>query len=188
MDGLARTAVGAATNVSFTVGDRTSITNILTADLLTLAGVREERATLRGASVVPWDGTNYGSIIHPDVGYDFKSATGVGSWQALGTYSVPEAIWNDEIGLIANVRFMESPRALLQADAGTSNVDVYSTYFFGQEFLAKAEPIPAHMIVGPTTDKLQRFSSLGWNAYVAWAVFRQASIRIIKTASAIGDN
>jgi N4-gp56 family major capsid protein len=188
MDGLARTALNAPTNISYAVTDRTSTTFILSTDLLTIAGVREERATLRSASVVPWDGSNYGAIVHPDVGYDFKAATGDGSWSSLGQYSDPASIWNDEIGLIANVRFMESPRARLQADAATGTVDAYSTYFFGQEFLAKAEPIPAHMVVGPVTDKLQRFSSLGWHAYVAWTVFRQASIRIIKTASSIGDN
>lgn len=186
MDGLARTALNAPTNISYGVADRTNSTAIRTTDLLTIAGVREERATLRSASVVPWDGSNYGAIIHPDVGYDFKAATGDGTWSSLGQYSVPGAIFNDEIGQIANVRFMESPRARLQANAGTSaTTDVYSTYFFGQEFLAKAEPIPAHMVVGPVTDKLQRFSSLGWHAYVAWTIFRQASIRVIETASSI---
>ncbi len=186
MDGLARTALNAPTNTSHGVTDRTTTTLIRTTDLLTIAGVREERATLAAAAVVPWDGTNYAAIIHPDVGYDFKNATGDGTWSSLGQYSVPGSIWNDEIGLIANVRFMESPRARLQANAGTSaTTDVYTTYFFGQEFLAKAEPIPGHMVVGPVTDKLQRFSSLGWHAYVAWTIFRQASIRIVKTASSI---
>ncbi len=186
MDGLARTALNAPDNTSNAVVDRTTTTLIRTTDLLTVAGVREERATLRSASVVPWDGSNYAAIIHPDVGYDFKQITGDGSWSNLGTYSVPGSIWNDEIGLFANVRFMESPRARLQANAGTSaTTDVYSTYFFGQEFLAKAEPIPAHMVIGPVTDKLQRFSSLGWHAYVAWTIFRQASIRIVKVASSI---
>ncbi len=186
IDGLARTALNAPTNTSNAVVDRTTTTLIRTTDLLTIAGVREERATLRSASVVPWDGSNYAAIIHPDVGYDFKAATGDGTWSNLGQYSVPGAIFNDEIGLIANVRFMESPRARLQTNAGTSaTTDVYTTYFFGQEMLAKAEPIPAHMVVGPVTDKLQRFSSLGWHAYVAWTIFRQASIRIVKTASSI---
>jgi N4-gp56 family major capsid protein len=186
MDGLARTALNSPTNTSNGVTDRTTTTLIRTTDLLTVAGVREERATLRSASVVPWDGSNYASIIHPDVGYDFKQVTGDGSWSNLGTYSVPGSIWNDEIGLFANVRFMESPRARIQTNAGTSaTTDVYTTYFFGQEFLAKGEPIPAHMVIGPVTDKLQRFSSLGWHAYVAWTIFRQASIRIVKTASSI---
>lgn len=185
MDVNARAAWNSS-NVSNGVVDRTTTTLIRTTDLLTIAGVREERATLRAASVVPWDGTNYAGIIHPDVGYDFKDATGDGTWSSLGQYSVPGSIWNDEIGLIANVRFMESPRARLQANAGTSaTTDVYSTYFFGQESLAKAEPIPAHMVVGPVTDKLQRFSSLGWHAYVQWAEFRSAAIRLTKTASSI---
>ena len=185
MDGLARTAWNTS-NVSNAVVDRTTTTLIRTTDLLTIAAIREERATLRSASVVPWDGTNYAGIIHPDVGYDFKQITGDGGWAMLGQYSVPGAIWNDEIGLFANVRFMETPRARLQANAGTSQTtDVYSTYFFGQESLAKAEPIPAHMVVGPPTDKLLRFASLGWHAYVAWTEFRSTAIRLIKTASSI---
>ncbi|KKM15750.1 hypothetical protein LCGC14_1692890 [marine sediment metagenome] len=186
MDGLARTALNSPTATSNAVVDRTTTTLIRTTDLLTIAGVREERANLRSASVVPWDGSNYAAIIHPDVGYDFKDATGAGAWQDLHKYTDATPIWNDEIGTIANVRFMETPRARLQANAGTSaTTDVYTTYFFGQEFLAKAEPIPAHMVIGPVTDKLQRFSSLGWHAYVAWTIFRQASIQIVKTASSI---
>jgi N4-gp56 family major capsid protein len=122
------------------------------------------------------------------VGFDLKSETGDGSWTAASQYSEVMRIWNDEIGLFANVRFIESPRARLQADAGTANVDVYSTYFFGRDYLAKAESIPPHMVLGPVTDKLNRFQPLGWHAYVGWDTFREAAIRIVKSASTIGSN
>jgi N4-gp56 family major capsid protein len=183
VDTLARTAVDGATNIEFM--GHTAITNILATTELTVAKVREQRANLRGASVLPWDGSNYGAVIHPDVGYDLKSETGDGSWTAAAQYSEVSRIWNDEIGLFANVRFIESPRARIQVDGGTSTVDAYSTYFFGRDFLAKAESIPPHMVLGPVTDKLQRFQPLGWHAYVGWDTFREAAIRITKSASSI---
>lgn len=186
IDGLARTAWNSPTNVSFGHADRTTTTTVRTTDLLTISGVREERANLRSASVIPWDGSNFAAIVHPDVGFDFKDATGNGTWNQLGEYQVKGALYNDEIGQMANFRFLETPRARVETNAGTSaTTDVYTSYFFGQESLAKAEPIPAHMVIGPVTDKLQRFSSLGWHAYVAWTIFRQASIQIVKTASSI---
>ena len=190
IDGLARTAWNAPTAISFGHDDATAVTNIASGDLITLIGIREESTQLRSNSVVPWDGTNFAAIIHPDVGYDLKSTTGDGTWQAVGQNVAPDAagVYTNEIGLVAGFRVLETPRARIQADAGVGNVDVYTSYFFGQESLAKAEPIPAHMVIGPVTDKLQRFSSLGWHAYVAWTIFRQASIQVVQTASSIGAN
>jgi N4-gp56 family major capsid protein len=187
IDTLARTAADGGSNITFGGGQSTA-SDVVAADDLTVALVRRQRAALRGASVMPWDGTSYAAVIHPDVAYDLKSETGDGSWTAAAQYSEVSRIWNDEIGTYAGVRFVESPRALLTADGGSSTVDLYTTYFFGQEFLAKAESIPPHMVLGPVTDKLRRFQPLGWHTYVGYDTLREAALRQVRTSSTIGSN
>jgi len=188
IDTLARTAADGGTNVYFADG-ATTVTSVVAADDLTVAYVRQQRAALRKASVMPWDGQSYAGIIHPDVAYDLKGETGDGSWSNTAVYNEEgKRIWNDEIGTFANIRFMESPRALLTADGASGTVDAYTTYFFGQEFLAKAESIPPHMVLGPVTDKLRRFQPLGWHAYVGWDTLREAALRRVVSASTIGSN
>lgn len=187
IDRLARTAIDAG-GTETVHPDATASTDIFTADDLTVALVRQQRAKLTGASVMPWDGTSYAAVIHPDVAYDLKSETGDGSWTAAAQYSGVERIWNNELGTYAGLRFIESERAKIDADAGSGTTDVYTTYFFGQEFLAKAESIPAHMVLGPVTDKLMRFQPLGWHTYAGWGVLRSAALRRVLTCSTIGSN
>jgi len=187
IDQLARTAADAAgTEVIHT--DATAETDLVAGDGLDTAHTRTARAKLRGASVRTWDGSSYAGVIHPDVAYDLKSETGNGTWNLTAAYADAVRIWNDEIGTYANVRFMETPRAKVSDGGGSGTVDSYTTYFFGQEFLAKAESIPPHMVLGPVTDKLMRFQPLGWHAYLGYGQLRSAALRRVLTASSIGAN
>jgi hypothetical protein len=70
---------------------------------------------------------------------------------------------------------------------GTSaTVDVYTTYILGQQALAKAEPIPPHIVPGPVTDTLMRFVPLGWYTYVGYGQFRSAALNRLDSASSLG--
>lgn len=187
LDKLAVTAIdGAGTEVIHT--NATAETDIIAADDLTVALVRQQRAKLDGSSVLPWDGSSFAGVIHPDVSYDLKSETGDGSWTATAQYSDASRIWNGEIGTFDGVRFIVTPRATISDGGGSGTVDTYSSYFFGKEFLAKAESIPPHMVLGPVTDKLMRFQPLGWHFYLGYSGFRSAALRRVITASTIGDN
>lgn len=185
IDQLARTALGGATNITY-VGQasRGAITssNVLTANI-----VRQRRADLRGASALPVFGSDYAAIIHPDVAYDLKIETGENAWHQQGD-RVQQEFRTAEIGRFAGFTFLESPRAELVADGGSSTTDVYVSYFMGQEAFAKAESVPAHIVMGPVTDKLMRFRPLGWHIYAGWDTLREASIQVVESASANGDN
>ena len=187
IDRLARNAMDAGgTEVIHT--NATAETDIVAADDLTVALVRQQRAALRGGSVMPWEGNSYAAVIDPDVAYDLKGETGDGSWSGVSQYSDAQRIFNDEIGTYAGIKFIESPRVSVSADGGSGTVDVYTSYFFGQEMLAKAESIPAHMVLGPVTDKLMRFQPLGWHTYVGYGGLRSTALRRVLTASTIGSN
>lgn len=155
---------------------------------LTAALVRKQRAKLKGASVRPWMGGSYGSLIHPDVALDLKSETGEAAWAVPSAYSDASRIWNDEIGKFAGIRFVESERCTINANGGSGAVDTYTSYFFGREFLAKAESIPPNMILSPVTDRLRRFQPLAWHFYAGWSILRSAALRRVVSASSIGDN
>jgi N4-gp56 family major capsid protein len=114
----------------------------------------------------------------------------------LHTYSQPENIWNGEVGTFENFRFIETPRAPVFADAGSSTTltDVYGTLFLGRQALAKAYsntdgngPQP-RVVPGPVVDHLRRFVPMGWYHFVGYARFRDASLRRVETASTIGSN
>ena len=157
-------------------------------NVLTVAAIRGRRAALAKGSVRKWAGNKYGAIVEPDVTVDIKAESGDGAWSDTSAYSKPENIWNDEIGSFAGFRFIESPRATINTNGGSGNVDTYTSYFFGQEFLAKAESIAPMMTLSPVTDRLRRFQPLAWSTYAGWAILRSAALFRVISSSSNGDN
>lgn len=186
MDVLARTAMDGATNI--TTIDAGAESALTAADVITAASIRQRSKQLKKSNAVPWFGDKYAIVIHPDVAYDLQSETGEAGWLLPAAYVDTARIYNGELGTWSGFKFIESNRGKLNADGGASTVDTYNTYFFGQEALAKATSIPPHIVLGPVTDKLRRFQPLGWHAYIGYDTLREASIRVLITASSIGSN
>lgn len=185
IDTLAATATDASgTEVTVAASEGATVAG----DVITAALVRQQAAALASDSVVPSSGTNFAAIIHPDVAYDLKSETGDGAWVAPAQYVNPANIYNNEIGTFANFKFMESPRAKLNPDGGSTTVDTYTTYFLGRDALAKVDSISPHMVMGPVTDALMRVQPLGWHTYAGWGEFRPLALRRLISASSIGAN
>jgi len=186
IDTLARTELDNATNTATIDGGLESA--LTAADVITAAYIRQKHAALRRSNVLPWDGGYYMCVISPEVAYDLKVETGEGGWLYPAAYVDTQRIYNNEIGTFAGFRFVESNRGYLGVDAGNLAVDTFATYFLGQDALAKAESIPAHMVMGPVTDRLMRIQPLGWHTYVGWKILREASVHRVITASSIGNN
>lgn len=196
LDTIARDVLKAGTNVIYGGASAASARNrVLPTDVLRAADVRKTLATLRGANVATIGGM-YVAYVHPDVSYDLRSETGAAAWRDPHTYSQPGEIWNGEIGSFEGFRFIETPRAPVFADAGSSTTltDVYGSLFLGRQALAKAYsitdgngPMP-RVIQGPVTDHLRRFVPLGWYWFGGYKEFRSAALRRVETASTIGTN
>lgn len=198
LDTIARDVMKAGTNVRYATGgttDPTARNTVEPNDTLTAYDVRRALADLRGSNVGTFD-SYYAAVIHPDVSFDLRSETGAAAWRDPHTYSQPGEIWSGEVGVFEGFRFMESPRAPVFADAGSSTTltDVYATLFFGRQAIAKAYstaegrgPTPT-TIMGPVTDKLRRFQPIGWHWYGQYGVFRQAALRRVESSSSIGSN
>ena len=194
LDTLARDVLKAGSNVTY-AGQAVSRASVIPTDKLTAANVRRTRAQLVGANVPDFGGF-YASFIHPDVSYDLRGETGAAAWRDPHTYSQPKEIWTGEVGAFEGFRFVETSRAPLFADAGSSTTltDVYATLFLGRQALAKAwsmsdgnGPDP-RVGPGPVTDVLRRFVPVGWYWLGAYGRFREAALRRVESASTIGTN
>lgn len=177
---------GATTWVNANTGD----TTIQATDVVEMNDIRSNIADLRGDNVMPFMGNSYAIILHPDVEYDLMTETTVGAW-AQFVQNQPGAagdFYAGEVSRAAGAIFVSTPRAFVNADAGSANVDVYTTYILGSQALAKAESIPPHIVPGPITDNLRRFVPLGWYAYLVYGEFRAAAMNRLHSASSIGSN
>jgi N4-gp56 family major capsid protein len=201
IDTIARNAVQAGSNVIYATGGAvapSSRTTINTDDTLTANDIRRAVAQLRGANV-PTIGGNYVGFIHPDVSYDLRGITDASGWRDSYKYTNAMPLYNGEIGMFEGVRFMESSRAPLFANASDNSgasgtIDVYGTLIMGQQALAKAVSMGGEygnqpsIVYGTVTDLLKRFRPVGWKHFVGYAVFRQEALRRIESASSIGTN
>jgi N4-gp56 family major capsid protein len=201
IDRVVRDVLAAGSNVSYATGGSTTPSSRATVqpeDLLTADDIRKEVARLRAANVATFNGT-YMGFIHPDVSFDFRSATDAAAWRTPANNVNPDGIYNGEIGQFEGVRFIETPRGPVFANASdgsgsTGTVDVYATLLMGRQALAKAHSITdgngavPKIVRGNVTDLLMRLQPLGWYWLGGYGRFREASLRRIESASSIGTN
>ena len=201
IDTIARTALQAGSNVIYATGGVDTAAARIDMDVddtITAQDIRRAVAQLRGANV-PTIGGNYVGFIHPDVSYDLRGITDASGWRDSYKYTNAMPLYNGEIGMFEGVRFMESPRAPLFANAfngagAAGTGDSYGTPIMGQQALAKAVSMGGEygsqptIVYGTITDLLKRFRPVGWKHFVGYSVFRQEALRRIESASSIGTN
>ena len=201
IDTVVQGVLGAGTNVAYATGGAavpTSRESVKADAILTANDIRKQTAALRSANVATFNGY-YMGYIHPDVSYDLRRETGNAAWNAPHVNVDTAGIYNGEIGTFESVRFIETPRAPLNANAsnGTSTtgiIDVYSTLIMGRQALAKAysaidgNGVVPKVVRGPVVDSLMRFNPIGWYWLGGYGRFREASLRRIEGASSIGAN
>ena len=201
IDKVVRDVLAGGDNVAYGGGganDPTGRTSVAADDILEANDVRKQTAALRAANVATFNGY-YMGYIHPDVSYDLRRETGNASWNAPHVNVDTMNIYNGEIGTFESVRFIETPRAKVFADAsnGTSStgtIDVYCTHIMGRQALAKAysqvdgNGMVPKVVRGPVVDSLMRFNPIGWYWLGGYGRFREASLRRIESSSSIGVN
>ena len=201
IDQVVREVLAAGSNVAYATGGASVATSRVTLavdDLLVANDIRKQVAALRGANVPTFNGSYIG-FIHPDVSYDFRSATDAAAWRTPANYVDPTGIYNGEIGLFESVRFIETPRAKIFTNAfngagAAGTGDAYVTNIMGRQALAKAfstqdgnGAVPK-VVRGNVTDLLMRLQPIGWYWLGGYGRFREASLRRIESASSIGTN
>lgn len=130
----------------------------------------------------------YAGIIHPYCKYDLMSDP---DWKYPHQYKDTVELYDNEIGELYGVRFVQSSRAKKFEGEGASSVDVYSTLIMGDEAYGVTEitdggleHIVKQMGSAGTGDPLNQRATCGWKATkVAELLVPQYIVRIETTAT-----
>ena len=184
--GSTLTALAAGSGATNNTTGGTGCTAIASTQLLNAKAVRYGVTKMRAAKVMGRKGNLYGTVLAPEASADLREETGAASWRDPHVYSAPGNIWDGELGAFEGTFFIESPRVFssqIGVGASTTQVRVFNTYMFGQQFLAEAVGQDAHVEYGNMTDKLNRFRPVGWYGYLGWAPYRPQSFVQINHAT-----
>lgn len=185
IDALAMTALRGGTNVIYSGSTATSTATITAAATLSTANIAKAVAKLRGNKASGKRGSEFWAGVHPDVAHDLMLESSAAGWVVPNAYGISQdRIWAGEIGRYKGAYFVESPR-LYSATDGAASAKVYRTILAGQQALAEAVAEEPHTVIGPVTDKLNRFRPIGWYGVLGFARFREEALYRIESGSSI---
>lgn len=185
LDQLCRDVVTATTTKQYATGVA-GTSSITSAMIINRTEIKKAVRTLKVANAKPITdmidptdgisttaiGRSFIGIIHPRTTYDLDDAQG---WIPVEKYPNKTGVMPDEVGALANVRFLESTNAKVRSGAGSGSIDVYSTLIIGKNAYAQTRisNMTLQNIVMPlgsagTADPLKQRVTSGWKlAYVA---------------------
>lgn len=173
LDTITREVLAAGTNVRYSGGK--SARNLITAtDVLTVDDVKKAVRDLEAQDAPKIDGYYIG-IIHPNVKYDLMKDV---DWKYPHQYTDPEHIYQNEIGELYGVRFVQSSRAKVFQKAGATPsgtgavaVDVYATLIIADDAYGVTEitggglqHIVKQLGSAGTSDPLNQRATCAWKA------------------------
>lgn len=186
-DILTRDVLMAGTNIIHPTGKNRA--NLGASDVITPTLIDQAVAALKKQKTPLIDG-HYVAIIHPSVAYDLRENS---AWIEAHKYAQPEEIYNGEIGMLHNVRFIETTNAKVwkgSEDGTATNTAVYSTLVFGKDAWGIVEPSAESMEVivkqrgsAGTADPLDQRSSVGFKFSTAAAILYPERMVSIETGS-----
>lgn len=195
-DQLARDVLVAGTTVQY-ASTAVSRVTVAAGMELTLDEVKEAVNTLKlanarkvtsisgaspGAGTIPIMAAFIG-IVHPsvvnEVSTGLKKQTG---WRWVSEYAPNTAILPGEIGMLDEVRFIESTNAKVFTGAGAASIDVYATLILGANaygIVDVADSQNARMIYkglgsAGSADPLDQRQTLGWKEYFITKILNDA--------------
>lgn len=185
IDAVAMATLRAGTNVIYAGSTATSTATVTAAATLAAANIGKAVAKLRGNKASGKRGPEYWAGIHPDVAHDLMLESGSAGWLVPNNYGVDQSrVWAGEIGRFKGAFFVESPRMYVATD-GASSAKVYRTILAGAQAMAEAVAEEPHTVIGPVTDKLNRFRPIGWYGVLGFARFREEALYRIESGSSI---
>lgn len=193
LDTIAREALNAGTNVQYAEGQVSSRAALTAEHKLTVKAVRMAVRTLKNANAPTIDGY-YVGIIHPDVAFDLMEDN---EWKYPHQYVDTKQIYENEIGMIGGVRFVESTEAKIFAGAGATisgsdKQSVYSTLILGANAYGQTditggglETIIKQKGSAGTADPLDQRSTCGWKATLVVQILANEYMVRVETGSSV---
>lgn len=136
---------------------------------------------------------HYRGIIPTSVAADLR---GDSEWLDARRYTNAEDMLSGEIGRLHGFRFVETNNEVVSADAGSGNVDIYSTFLFGANAYGTVDLAgqsgPRIIVKNPgsqdTSNPLDLYSTVGWKVNFVSKVLNSSWVIELKTASTFGAN
>jgi len=197
LDQLCRDVLAAGTTIQY-ASTATANNEISAGMKLSRAEVKEAVRTLRGnnAKVVKM-------MINPETGYNTvpvgKSFIGIASedtifdlddadgWIPLEKYPNKSNVMEDEMGSLANVRFLMTTNAYVASAVGLNSNDVHYSLIFGKEAYAQSRISGAALqnIVMPlgsagSADPLKQRATSGWKASYVAKILNQGFLVVVR--------
>jgi N4-gp56 family major capsid protein len=162
--------------------------SIVGTDKLTATYIRQAVTKLR-TNLVPDFGGYYAGGVHPHVVHDLREASGAGEWRLPHEYSagLSSPLFTGEFGEFEGVRFVSNTRTRKSQDGSGATLanTVYRTFIQGQQAIAERVVEEPSVVLGPVTDKLQRFRTIGWYGILGWALYRDESLVRLESGSSV---
>lgn len=167
-------------------GTATSTGTLAITDLAKAGHVRKAVTWLHANKVPTWGGGQfYAAGVHPHVVHDLREETGSGSWRVPTEYGMNQSnIWTGEFGELEGVRFVQNTRTRTATD-GASSAKVYRTFILGRQAVAEKFVVNPGTALGPVTDKLSRFRTIGWYGVYGFCLYRNESLVQIHSGSSV---
>jgi N4-gp56 family major capsid protein len=196
LDQLMRDVMAAGTTIQY-ASTATADNEITAAMKLTREEVKEAVRTLRGNNAKPITsmidpstgyntipiGKSFVGIVSEDAAFDLDDATG---WIPVEKYPSKAGVMPDEIGALANVRFIMSTNAYQLATSNANSGPVHYTIILGQNAVAQTRISGAALqnIVKPlgsagTADPLNQRATSGWKASYIAKILDQGNLVVI---------
>lgn len=208
LDTITRDIINAGTNVQYYDGSVTARANLVGGDATTpannnymnVACVKRAARALKVQNA-PLINGSYAGIIHPDVAYDLTNDP---EWKYPHQYVDTEELYSNEIGKVANVRFVETTEAKIwnnaakdssSGSATASKRDVYSTLIMGADAYGVTEVsggglefIVKQLGSSGTADPLNQRATAGWKAIKAAEILVDQYMIRVETTSTFNDH
>jgi N4-gp56 family major capsid protein len=191
MDELCRDVLSAGTTVLY-AATNVARNTIAAANVMTPAEVRRIRLQMVLNRTRPIGGA-YQLLTHPRVLDDLINST---EWRDAQNYHQTGRIFDGSVGELYGVRFWETDKAKVFADAGAgSTVDVYTALCFGQDAFGivnlaghNLQTVFKPLGSAGTADPLNQQQTMGWKVTFGVKILQQGFMLRWEGATSSGSN
>jgi N4-gp56 family major capsid protein len=217
IDILTRTQMVSGFTTVVRPGTYTADSDITSTDVMTYALLVKAMATLAGNDALPAEGMDYVAILHPYVWADLLNDEDIHKvFQAAADSESINPFRTGYLGKILNIKLYMTTHGYVNSDAGSGNVDVYTTFLLARQAygvggisgftprnvdssegkpggLTGQSVKPVEIIVkelgsGGSLDPLNQRATAAWKASHTSATLNASFAVAIRTAASMGAN
>lgn len=170
-------------------GGNAAVSDVAATDVLDGAEVRQAVLDLKQAKAPRFEDGMYKAIVPVTSVYDLRADS---EWTDAFKYTDAANIKNGEAGTLHGVKFYETNNETLNAGAGASSADIYTTYIFGKGAYGTvsldgqegSRVYVKNPTDGDTSNPLDLYSTVGWKAVFAVKVLEATWLREVQCGTA----